>query len=190
MRSSIAICSCTILILTAACGLPLPSSQPSPTVVPTAAAPGTAPPAAGTTPAQPAPAAPAGTAYQTQGTLESGGATPGNVPVTVQVVEFRRISGNMLLLRLALIVGEKKVSSVYAGSAVRDTYLVDPAQQKKYEVMKDESSSALASQISTDLMPGERHIVFAQFSAPPPTTTTMNIYFGGKMPIMDVPITQ
>ena len=163
-----------------------PSSQPSPASVNTPATPGTAPRAAG----ESAPAAPAAAAYQTQGTLP-GVSGQGTAPATVQVLEFRRVSGNMLMLRLALIAdGGKDINNIFAQSALRETYLVDPAQQKKYEVMKDAIGNALIGGIGhQNIKAGERVVVFAQFPAPPTTTTRMNIYFGEFPPIMDVPIT-
>lgn len=133
--------------------------------------------------------------FQTQGNLDGSS-------FTVQVLELRRTSGNMLLLRMNITnTSGKDISPGYDFTkerswdfnvgAISGVYVVDANAQKKYEVMRDAKGTALASKIDPALKPNETREVYVQLPAPPATTQRLTIYFPKTTsPIFDVPITQ
>ncbi len=135
---------------------------------------------------------PASNAAPASGGSSQGTNTINNSPVSVQVTELRRTSGDMVMLRVTVTnTGTEDIPGPPARGALASSYLVDPAQQKKYEVVRDATGQPLASEI--ELLPikaGAKRDFFAQFPAPPPTTTKMSVYFGGTSPIIDVLLTQ
>lgn len=180
MRRSNLINLTFIALAATACNWPM--STPSPPQAP-------APVASPVTQVTPAPGAPvtapaAPAAFQTQATVDG-------KPVTVQVIDLRRVSGNMVMLRMAMTNnGSDIINRVHAYSTVIDTYLVDPAGGMRYEVVRDSQYSALATEMSAiNLTPGTRQEVFAQYSAPPPTVTAMTVYVRGGAPLANVPLT-
>lgn len=191
-----------VLLLTACNWLPQ-SSPPAPTPTPvTSTAPGSAPPAAPATPTTAAPAAPVAVApapatapatapggLQVQGSLRTNN---GDVPYTLQVLGLQRIPGNMIMLRVAVTNnGTQDIPDVYGHNVLTDSYLVDTTQQKKYQVVKDAQYKALASDmLSMSIGSGQTRQGFAQFPAPPPTTTSVVLYAPGATPLFNVPVTQ
>ena len=95
----------------------------------------------------------------------------------------------MVMLRMALTnAGKQDIGKFRASQGIRQAYLVDAAQGKKYEVMRDANGTALATGMEFDrIPPGGRYDMFAQFPAPP-VTTAMNVYFQGAPPLLDVPL--
>ncbi len=192
-------CGVLALLLTACVNNILPGSNqnqsgsaasPTPPAASAASpvAPGTVP-AAGIQPPA-APVAPGG-GYQTQATLNGVGMNAASVPVTVIVNGLQR-TGNTLTLRMTLVnSGSEGVWSVGAQSALDETYLVDSAQQKKYEVIRESGFAGkhLSSQIylNPNLKPGARMDVWAQFPSSP--SPTMHVHFRDAAPIMNVPVT-
>jgi hypothetical protein len=171
-------------------GQPAPTAASLPPTVPGAAPAG-----------QPTSASVAVSPVPTTGAFQSQGSV-GNTTFTVQLLELKRTSGDMLLLRLAITnTGNEDISPGYdftkEGSwdmnidAISGVYVVDTNAQRKYEVLRDESKRALASVIQPNLKPGETREIYAQFPAPPISTQRLTVYFPKtSSPMIDVPITQ
>lgn len=184
------------LFAVAACNLPVSQqTAPAPTAAPPP--PVAAPNAAGAQPSAPTTlATPVG---QIAGTTAPAAAAPPlqttatveGQPVAVQIIELKRVAGNMLMLRLALTnQGGNPINRVYGYATVIDTYLVDPAGGKKYEVIRDKMMNALASEMNAlNLTPGTRQEAYAQFTAPPPAVASINVHVPGAAPLVSVPIT-
>lgn len=166
-----------------------PTAQPAPvTSAPATSIPPTAP--APTVSAQPSAVstsvAPATSAYETNG-------TDGDSKFNVRVVELKRVSGNSVLLKLALTnTGQASGGFGLLNVTQNDSiYVVDTQTQQKAYPLKDAKGTAVASQPIYGFDPGQTVEVFAQFPAPPATTQRLTIYFPkASSPIVDVPITQ
>jgi hypothetical protein len=166
----------------------IPAAEPAPMAsAPSASIPPTAP--ATTASVQPAtvaaPVAPATDAYETNG-------TDGSSNFNVRVVELKRVSGNSVLLKLAITNTGQTSGGFPLLNVTRNEsiYVVDTQTQQKAYPLKDTKGTAVASQPLYSLDPGQTAEIFAQFPAPPVTTQRFTIYFPkASSPIADVPIT-
>ena len=87
----------------------------------------------------------------------------------------------------------------HAGSAAKpiyytfgwdELYYVDPAENKKYEYLKDSEGNRIVDIWFGNLSPGESKTSWAKFPAPPPTSTKISITLPRFSPLEDVPIAQ
>lgn len=165
---------------------PIPPASSTPTATTSPASPST--PAESTEQSvTPAPAStPATGAYETNGTDD-------DFKFNVRVIELRRVSGNSVLLKLAVTnTGQANGSfSLLNVTRNKSIYVVDTQTQQKAYPLQDTKGTALASQPIYSFDPRQTIEIFAQFPAPPATTQKLTIYFpGASGPIADVPITQ
>ena len=125
-------------------------------------------------------AAPAGTSLASQETNWPG--------ITAEVSEFRR-KGNTLTAKIRLV--NKRAEKSDAEIQWRDVALIDTAGGKKYEVLKDEKGTFLAStqQGWSDrwhewIDGNSSQTVWMKFPAPPPEVKTITLQMP-KMPPFD-----
>jgi hypothetical protein len=182
--------------LVSGCGKPEPASQPPAT---TTAAPAAAP-AATAAPQQPqAPAAQAAGAPQT--------ATPAplasqqynqNSDLRCDVLEVRRVSGGALLIRWRLIraaaaaggglVAGQQPATIYHNWVWDGVYFTDPAENKKYEGLKDSAGQWISQGDAKYYAPGDQQGVWMKFPAPPPSSNKITFVFPGFPPFEDLPV--
>ena len=150
------------------------TSAPAPVPAPATPAP--------TTPA-PATAPPAG-AIATQETNWKG--------VSATITEFRR-KGNTLTAKVQLMNHGSDDSRVEV--KFDETYLIDTGAGKKYNVLKDEKGSYIASLRSGwndrwygDMKAGETYLLWMKFPAPPAETKAITLQLPGMAPFEDVNI--
>ena len=120
--------------------------------------------------------------------------------LSVEVLEARRVSATRLTLTLAFVNGSRAAEQVIFGSnfaeapaerdTIADVYLVDPAAQRKYYILRDRDARALCSSAIPAVAAGERRVLTASFPAPPPSTTTIGIRIPHVAPIDQVPIAE
>ena len=152
-----------------------PSSAPAPDTTATTA-PATAP--AVNAAAVPA-AAPAGTVLAT----ETFSKDPN---LRADLTEIRRVSGGALLVKWRIInTGQ---SNVYYDFAWDDLYYVDPAENKKYEYLKDSEGNRIIDVYWGTVKPGEQRTNWAKFPAPPATSTKISLTLPKFPPLEDVPV--
>jgi hypothetical protein len=146
------------------------------------------------TPTTPAPAlTPNGRVFQSQGTASG-------EQFTVTLTELRR-SGSTLVASFSFTNEKENYRNMSIGydlakdsksatdeNTISATYLIDPANQKKYEVMRDGNNNPICTRVSSKIGFGQTVTMSAQFSAPPPSTKTMNVYFPQAGSFIDVPI--
>ena len=187
-----------VLAVVAACGGAVPEDTATPAE---AAAPPAAPTEAATAPAPPAPpvsapepAPPAASASDAIATEEHE-----VVGVEVELREIARARGDTLNLRWRYTntTGEDKTLATGLGWYTRckisaDTYLIDPANQKKYLVITDAERRPVASSFGGDyevtLAAGDSINSWAKFPAPPSDVTEIDIYIPGVIPFEGIPI--
>ena len=148
---------------------------------PAAAAPATAEaPAA----AAPAAAAPAGAVLASQDTNWPG--------VVAEVTELRR-KGNTLTAKVRLRNGGPDNQEVSV--KFDEVYLMDAANAKKYEVLRDEKGVYIAANRSgwndrwyDTLKPADAHLLWIKFPAPPAEVTTITLQLPNTPPFEDLAI--
>jgi hypothetical protein len=157
------------------------------------------------TPTTTTPAAPAArqTGDSTAQSAPQGGAAAGSTAaiasqetnwpgVTADVTEFRR-KGNTLTAKVRLRnQGSKEVEPQIH---FNETYVMDAAAGKKYEVLKDEKDAYIASlrsgwkdQWSQRIAPGESQSIWMKFPAPPPDVKSVTLQVPGMAPFEDLSI--
>lgn len=118
-----------------------------------------------------------------------------------EVLEARRISGGALYVKWRVInatppaqqtglaAGQEQKPIYYTYSS-SELYYVDPAENKKYEFLKDSEGNNIFDIWYGNLKPGESKTSWAKFPAPPPTSTKISLTLPRFSPLEDVPITQ
>ena len=131
------------------------------------------------------------------GSVDSVAAT---VPFTVEVLGLKA-TGDGATLRLAFTnngsgnldpTGQFTTGLGDAGDArqISGVYLVDPASQQRFQVLRTTETNAMCSKIDPVLGPGERRTLEAQFPAIPPGVKSVYVYFPHATAIPDVPVTR
>ena len=151
-----------------------------------------APSAAQDRPAQLAQAAPAGGPLAT--------AEYSDDPVLhCDLLEAKRVSGGALLVRwrLANTAGQGSAGlvatqpkSVYYGFDWKQLYYIDPAQNKKYQVLTDSEDHPILQGENSNIAAGQQRAFWAKFPAPPPGSTKISISIPKFPPFEDVAIGQ
>ena len=78
----------------------------------------------------------------------------------------------------------------------KHVYYIDPEENKKYHVLKDENEKYIASPASSGFLqtawmkPGAKSIIWFKFPAPASETSTINLMLRGATPFDDLPITR
>jgi hypothetical protein len=134
--------------------------------------------------AAPAAAPPAATVLVAQDTNWPG--------VVAEILEFRR-KGNTLTAKVRLRNGSPEQQTVTI--KYPEVYLMDAANAKKYQVLRDEAGSYIAAlnsgysdQWYEYMKPTEQYTIWAKFPAPPPEVTTINLHLPNVPPFEDVAI--
>jgi hypothetical protein len=125
---------------------------------------------------------------------------------TVRLIELKR-TGNAVVARFSFTAEDKDIwgdgrgwrgveigaelaknSSSTDNKTISATYLIDPTNQKKHEVMRDANNNPLCSRIPGEIKGGGTVDMYAQFTAPPPSTQIVNIFFAQASPFIGVPL--
>ena len=135
-------------------------------------------------PAAPPAAAPAGAVLASQDTNWAG--------VVAEVTELRR-KGNTLTAKVRLRNGSPDKQQVEV--KFDETYLMDAANAKKYEVLRDEKGTYIAGVRSgwadrwyDTLDPAQSHLLWIKFPAPPAEVTTITLQLPNTPPFEDLTI--
>ena len=120
--------------------------------------------------------------------------------IRADLLEVRRVSGGALLVKWRVVnTQSNQAAGLAAGSEPKpvhydfswdDLYYVDPAENKKYEYLKDSEGNRILDVFWGDLKPGEQRTNWAKFPAPPPTSTKIAIMLPKFSPLEDVPVAQ
>jgi len=123
--------------------------------------------------------------------------------VDVVLLEVKRTSGDTLTLKWQfrnktqeskdLTKGGGSWSDPYLLSL--SAYLIDPANRKKYLLVKDESGNPIAAKHETkqwhiSLAPGQTLTTWAKFPAPPANVEKVSVYLPGVVPFEDIVISK
>jgi len=150
--------------------------------------------------AAPAPAAPAA-APMNSGTVLASAQFNADPNLRCDLLEVKRVSGGALLVRWRVIntAGAQQSSGLVAGAQSKpiyynfdwpELYYTDPAENKKYAFLTDSAGSRILDVFYGNFGPGEQHLGWAKFPAPPATSNKITIYIPKFMPFEDVPVSQ
>lgn len=162
-----------------------PKAVAAPSAQPAASQPAATPPPAT---AAAAPAAPANALATSDNDKGTGRA---------ELTELKRISGGMLMLKLAIVnTGHDPMSMTFEytdpgtsdANSVSGITLVDPVNKKKYFVVRDGANGCLCATGLKDVKPGERITAWARFPAPPDDVQKMSVMIPHFPPIDEVAI--
>lgn len=169
---------------------PVPAPQPvsdvqrQPAQVDTSAATAAAPEPAAADPA-PTPA-PVVSPAAASGVIASGQYS--NDPnLRCDLLELKRVSGNALLARWRIVnTGAKPISYDFGWD---DIYYIDPAGNKKFNNLTIDGKKILDMWWGT-LQPGEQHMMWAKYPAPPPTSKRVSLNVPKFAPFEDAPVSE
>ena len=129
-----------------------------------------------------------------QDVLSAEGETP---DVRIEVRDLKRGDGNTVTLRLRLVNesgGEFKGSCLMREYGANDNcgtfsgaYLLDPANKKKYLVVRDTEGNCVCSGID-DLKDGKKMNIWATYPAPPADVAKLTVIVPAFEPIEGVPV--
>lgn len=145
-----------------------------------AAAPATAPATTAPAAVAAAPAAPPA------GTVLASETFSKDPNLRADLTEVRRVSGGALLVKWR--IANTGQSNVYYDFSWDDLYYVDPAENKKYEYLKDSEGNRIIDVHWGTVKPGETRTNWAKFPAPPATSTKISLTLPKFPPLEDVPV--
>jgi hypothetical protein len=109
-----------------------------------------------------------------------------NPDIRCDLMEVKRVSGGALLVRWRLVNTGAKVANYNFDWP--ELYYTDPAENKKYAVLKDSSNASVLDMWWGDLPPGEQRLEWAKFPAPPPSSNKVTVFIPKFAPFEDTPV--
>lgn len=116
------------------------------------------------------------------------------------ITEVKRLSGGVLIVRFRLVDTQPQAAGgltasaapkdIYWSSTWNDHYVIDPAENKKYLVLTDSEGTRIADIRDMHFKPGEQHLFWAKFPAPPATSTKVSVTIAKFAPFDDLPVSQ
>ena len=113
----------------------------------------------------------------------------------VQVKSLKRV-GDTLMLQMTVVNNSDSAFKMYgelataANSDADAVTLIDLANKKKYEVIRDADKNCLCSRNLGDVPPKGSLTIYAKFPAPPDSVQKIEVNAPHFMPMDDVPISQ
>jgi hypothetical protein len=140
---------------------------------------GAAAPALRIAQASPAPAAPAH--------VLASGEFSNDPDLHCDLLEVKRVSG-ALLIRFRIANTATSGKEISWNNDWGAFYFVDPAEQKKYLLLRDADDHPIAEIRSSSFAPGDKRVFWAKFPALPATSTKISVTIGGFSPFDDIPV--
>jgi hypothetical protein len=148
------------------------------------------------TPAQAQPSAPPASTPTPEGNVLASGQYSDNPDLRCDLLQVKRVSGGALMIRWRAVYAAASSSglaasqskSIYYDPGWDQLYYVDPAENKKYGVLKDSDNNAIGDQPAVNFSPGQQHAYWAKFPAPPPSSTKISVSIPKFPPFEDVPV--
>jgi hypothetical protein len=136
-----------------------------------------------------------------------GGGTPiasaqfsGDPDLRADLMEVRRNSGGSLTVKWRLVnTSSGAGGGLVAGSAGKeiyynfswdDIYYIDPAENKKYNFLKDAEGKRILDVFEGTYKPGQQRLNWAKFPAPPAGSKKVTISIPRFAPFEDVPVAE
>jgi hypothetical protein len=159
-------------------------SQPA-TADPTVALAAASQPAASEAPAADASGSAAPSVAAAAGSVIATAQYSNDPSVRCDLLELKRVSGGVLLARWRIInTGTKTVNYDFSWD---DFYYIDPAANKKYNNLTLDGKRIM-DVWNGDLRPGDQHLMWAKYPAPPPTSKRISFNVPKFPPFEDAPV--
>ena len=122
-----------------------------------------------------------------------------NPDLRCDLLEVKRVSGGALLVRWRVInTGGGGTSGLTATAAKpirydfgwNELFFIDPAENKRYQFLTDSGGNRILDVWYGDLEPGQQRVNWANFPAPPPSSTKISLSLPKFPPFEDVPVSQ
>lgn len=120
--------------------------------------------------------------------------------VEVTLLELKRTSGDTVTAKWRVANKDKDTKQLSKATGWTDSwklsfdsYLVDPANKKKYLVLKDSTGKPIAASHGAGaikLEGGKAINTWAKYPAPPAGVDKLSVYLPGVAPFEDVPLTK
>lgn len=183
-RVLVAFCAVLVLMALVACGKKDEAAPASPAATPA--------PQAATPTTAPAQGAPMST------TTVIASATFSEDPdLRCDLLEVKRVSGGALRVRWRVVntagtqaqgLAATTPKAIHYDFDWKEIYYIDPAENKKYEYLKDAEGERILQVFWGNLPAGQQRENWAKFPAPPPSTTKISINIPRFPPFEDVTI--
>jgi hypothetical protein len=156
--------------------------------------------------------APSAAANNSSSSAPSAGPMAGGTPIAsaqysgdpdlrADLMEVRRNSGGSLTAKWRVVntSGGSGGSGLVAGSAGKeiyynfnweDIYYIDPAENKKYNFLKDAEGKRILDIFEGNYKPGQQRLNWAKFPAPPASSKKVTISIPKFAPFEDVPVAE
>ena len=114
---------------------------------------------------------------------------------SVKITQLKRTSGDTITLKFVVrnVVSGDTPVEVFGGDwyswDLRNVFLLDVPNKKKYFILKDSAGQALSSRGNSRIKPGEQRTLWAKFPAPPATVSSITVEIPTAAPFDDLPIT-
>jgi len=116
------------------------------------------------------------------------------------ITEVKRLSGGVLIVRFRLVDTQGQGAGGLTASTTpkqinwsggwNEFYVIDPAENKKYQVLTDSEGKYIADIRDSYFKPGDQRLFWAKFPAPPATSTKVSVTIAKFAPFDDVPVAQ
>ncbi|MDP9267178.1 MAG: hypothetical protein M3P27_02490 [Acidobacteriota bacterium] len=191
--------SCAVLLLmVAGCSKSEPAAETAKPAAQSAAQPAPSNPGAANTSAPSA--APAGAPMATPGVIASAQYS-GDPDLRADLLEVRRNSGGSLTVKWRVVntagsggqaglVAAPTGKDVYYTFAWNDLYYIDPAENKRYNFLKDAEGKNILDVYEGTFKPGQQRLNWAKFPAPPASSKKVTISLPKFAPFEDVPVAE
>ena len=114
------------------------------------------------------------------------------------ILEVKRVSGGALNVRWRIIntTGAPGGLTGGAGKTINydfnwdNIYFIDPAENKKYQYLKDSAGNRILDVFYGNLAPGQQRLNWAKFPAPPASSKKITINIPHFAPFEDIPVSE
>ena len=106
-----------------------------------------------------------------------------------ELTEVRRVSGGALLVKWRVVnASGAQAKPIHYDFGWQELYYIDPAENKKYEFLKDSEGNRILDVFYGNLETGQQRGNWAKFPAPPESSNKISIYIPKFPPFEDVPV--
>lgn len=112
------------------------------------------------------------------------------------LLQVKRVSGGALSIRWRVVntlsksagLSGEAAEPIYYNFSWDELYFIDPAENKKYEFLKDAAGNRILDVFHGNMGPGDQRLNWAKFPAPPAASKLISISIPKFAPFEDVPV--
>jgi hypothetical protein len=104
------------------------------------------------------------------------------------LLQVKRVSGGALMIKFRVVNTSTQPKDIYYNAEWGDFYFTDPAENKKYSVLRDSENNPIGDSVGSHIHSGEQRVGWAKFPAPPASSTKISVHIPRFAPFEDVPV--